>query len=158
MGHKWVNHEKQLNAFVSTLSKSTIVLQEKTQKAHLLSSTVDKILRNLKKCPLIKKIFTNKILQLQKIVDQLDDGGFHNVPYWSNMLCKKLDVILLSRVDEVLEDWLLRLDEDWSQDYDSDEDDDESKEEDQERDDDDDISCLVCVFLYSSIITNLYML
>eukprot|EP01083_Nonionella_stella_P096780 272139_1 len=111
--NRWQNHEKQLNKYVSSLSKATISLQDKTQKAYDLSYDCDKILQELLICPLIRQNMTEKIEKLQKIVNKLDDGGFYGVPYWTSILNKKLERILLLRVDEILDGWVLTLDEDW---------------------------------------------
>eukprot|EP01083_Nonionella_stella_P229010 811073_1 len=53
------------------------------------------------------------IEKLQKIVNKLDDGGFCGVPYWTGILDEKLERILLMRIDEILDGWVLTLDEDW---------------------------------------------
>ena len=47
------------------------------------------------------------------MVNKLDDGGFYGVPYWTEILNQKLERILLLRVDEILDEWIKTLDEDW---------------------------------------------
>ena len=111
--HRWQNHEKQLNKYVANLSKATISLQDKTQKAYVLSYETDKILQELIICPLVGSNISGKIAKLQKIVNKLDDGGFYGVPYWTTVLNEKLERILLKRVDEILDGWVKTLDEDW---------------------------------------------
>jgi len=114
-GHRnqWVNHERQLNAYVSSLSKSTIDLQDKYQKAYDFTVECDKILDSLQACPLTIEELNNKIASLQTIIHSLDDGIFNAVNHWCNVLNSKLEKILLSRIDEVLDGWRSTLNFDW---------------------------------------------
>ena len=51
--------------------------------------------------------------KLQDIVTELMEGGFYGVEYWTNLLNEKLERILLTRVDEILDAFVINLDEDW---------------------------------------------
>ena len=113
--HRWQHHEKQLNKYVGILSKASIALQDKTQKAYEMSYECDKILTELQSCELIESNITERIEKLQHIVNRLDDGGFYGVPYWTAILNQKLERIFKSRVDEILNGWMESLDEDWNQ-------------------------------------------
>jgi dynein heavy chain 1 len=130
--HRWFNHQRDLNNYVAALSQSMISLQENSQKAYELSLLVDQTLTSLKTCPLTVKALNSRIAKLQSIVDKLDNGGFHAVPFWCAALNEKLEAILLARVDEILNGYMQVLDEDWTQEAAENEssDDEDSKEED----------------------------
>ena len=114
-GHKfqWVNHERQLNGYVAVLSQASIDLQDKQQKAYDLTLLVDKTLDELQICPLVPDELVKKVRLLQDIIHQLDDGNFYGVTNWANELNKRLEKILLNRVDEVLVGYKETLDYDW---------------------------------------------
>ena len=79
--HRWQNHEKQLNKYVATLSKCTILLQDKTQRAYDVSHECDKTLQELLICPVIRECITEKMAKIQSMVNMLDNGGFYGIPY-----------------------------------------------------------------------------
>ena len=114
-GHKfqWANHERQLNGYVASLSQASIDLQDKQQKAFDLTLRVDKTLDELKTCPLLARELKDRVRLLQDIIHQLDDGNFYGVTQWCEELNKRLEAILLSRIDEVLVGYAETLEYDW---------------------------------------------
>ena len=83
---QWTNHERQLNGYVALLFQTSTDLQDKQQKTFDLSLLVDKPLE-LKICPLI--------------------------PHELN---KRLEKILVNRIDEILVGYKETLDYDWATD------------------------------------------
>ena len=80
----WANHKRQSNGYVALLSQTSIELQDKQQKAYDLTLLVDKALNELKLCPLI-----------------------------SHELNKRLEKILINRIDEILVGYKETLDNYW---------------------------------------------
>jgi len=83
------------------------------QKAYDMTLAADKLLGDLEPCVLTEENLQQSLAALQGIVDKLDGGGFYGVPAWCQNLNSKLERILASRLDEVLDGCRATLDHNW---------------------------------------------
>eukprot|EP01062_Namystynia_karyoxenos_P055679 TRINITY_DN4670_c0_g1_i3.p1 TRINITY_DN4670_c0_g1~~TRINITY_DN4670_c0_g1_i3.p1 ORF type:complete len:4935 (+),score=2334.99 TRINITY_DN4670_c0_g1_i3:176-14806(+) len=105
-----LNWENELE--LSKVTKYTRALHESVANYHksLVSVTefmtaIDECTSNLEKCNPEPEAFKQIVQQMQKILDDINLGGFANMEPWVKELDAKVEGILASRLGEILTSW-----------------------------------------------------
>lgn len=92
--------------FIRDFAKAVRELQEKTSVLSSISTTVHAALSELETCPYTNEAFRTQLDVLQKAVDQLNLKNFTNLPFWVNNMNKKIQSLLLARLQHALIQWI----------------------------------------------------
>jgi dynein heavy chain 1 len=92
--------------FVQDFASAVSTLQTKTSTLAGIHATVQTTLRELETCPYVFREFEQKLLSVQKAVDQLSLENYSNLQWWVDQMNSRLDEILMARLRSAIRDWL----------------------------------------------------
>eukprot|EP01114_Cavostelium_apophysatum_P023031 TRINITY_DN854_c0_g1_i2.p1 TRINITY_DN854_c0_g1~~TRINITY_DN854_c0_g1_i2.p1 ORF type:complete len:4577 (-),score=1545.65 TRINITY_DN854_c0_g1_i2:38-13768(-) len=101
---KWESLSK-LDPYVKKFSDSVITFRDKVDELIAKYDQIKQDMELLKTCPLKDEIFTGVFVRIQNVIDDLNLGSYSNLPSWVESLDKKVEAILLTRLQEALESW-----------------------------------------------------
>ncbi|MCQ2815661.1 MAG: AAA family ATPase [archaeon] len=99
----WGNYPK-LDRFTKEISEKVARLDETVRDLVQYNSQIENILTQISKDELNKELISNRIKQIQKIMDNIKDCS--NVKIWVNEMDSKLEKILIKKLEEVIQTWL----------------------------------------------------
>lgn len=63
-------------------------------------------LENMQTCPITVENFTEKIIRIQRVIDDLSLNDYSNLEVWVESLDKKIETILKKRISELIRTWI----------------------------------------------------
>ncbi|THY74507.1 dynein heavy chain [Aureobasidium pullulans] len=92
--------------FIRDFAKAIRDLQEKTSLLSSINVAVHTALTELETCSYAQEAFRQQIDIIQKSVDQLNLKGFSNLSLWVAETNQKIQLVLLSRLQHALRQWI----------------------------------------------------
>lgn len=92
--------------FVREFANLVSLLQSKTATLASIHESSEKALQELRNCPYEADAFKIKLESIQSAVDQLNLQSYVNLSHWVNELNGKIEMILLTRLQEAIELWI----------------------------------------------------
>lgn len=92
--------------FVRDFAGAVSILQQKTQTLADIHENCQKALAELRTCPFDSETFKQKLDIIQTAVDQLNLENYVNLSHWVGELNVKIELILLSRLQEAIILWI----------------------------------------------------
>lgn len=106
MGTNSEQNESKHVQFIRDFAKAVRELQEKTSALASINIAVHAALTEMETCPYSMDAFKLQLDVIQKAVDQLNLKGFTNLPLWVNGMNRKIQHILLARLQHALTQWV----------------------------------------------------
>lgn len=92
--------------YIRDFATSVALLQSKSITLAMISESVQRNLFELKTCPYSYVSFQDRLVAMQKSVDQLNLESFVNLAHWVAGINRKIENILLERVRSAVQHWI----------------------------------------------------
>ncbi|EWC45394.1 cytoplasmic dynein heavy chain [Drechslerella stenobrocha 248] len=109
-GTSLAGRESRHVQFVRDIATAVGILQMKTQTLNTINENIRKALTELKSCPYETEPLRTRLESIQTAVDQLNLENFVNLPQWVGALNSQIQDILLGRLEEATNTWILVFD------------------------------------------------
>ena len=63
-------------------------------------------MEEMKECPLVKQEFENRLAVIQKIIGDFDLEDLSNLSFWVARLNEDVEKILITRLEQLLQNWI----------------------------------------------------
>ena len=102
---KW--DSESLEEYVKDLSKQIYALQDQVSDLLVKDKAIQSQLTALDQCPFGHDDFGTVLAKIQEYIDEMNLAEYSNLASWTESLDKKVEKILLSRLEIAIEGWVL---------------------------------------------------